>query len=84
MLMNKARMCLLRAAVGFGASLEDKKTIYITFIRSILEQSAVVWGSSLLVQNAFDLERCQKNSLRLIDSQYMEYEKSLKKFNLLK
>ena len=86
MLVKKAnaRMCLLRTAVAFGASTEDKKIIYITFIRSILEQSAVVWGSSLSVQNINDLERCQKNSLRLIDSHYSDYEKSLSKLNLRK
>ena len=41
MLVKKAitRMCLLRAAVACGASTEDKKAIYIKFIRSILEQS---------------------------------------------
>ena len=81
MLVKKAitRMCLLRAAVAFGASTEDKNTINITFIRNILEQSAVVWGSILLVQNTTDLKCCQKNALRIIDLQYIKYKKSLKK-----
>ena len=72
-------MCLLPAAVEFGASIEDKKTIYITFIRNILEQSAVVWGS---VQTSAHLERCQRNSVRLIDTQYTDYETSLSKLKL--
>ena len=74
-------MCLLRTAVEFGASIEDKKTIDITFIRNILEQSAVVWGS---VQNSAHLERCQRNSVRLIDTQYTDYETSLSKLKLSK
>ena len=37
-----ARMALLRKVASFGAPLEDLKTIYVLFIRSILEQSATV------------------------------------------
>ena len=43
-LVKKAnmRMQLLRKVASFGASKEDLKDIYVLFIRSILEQSAVV------------------------------------------
>ena len=37
-----ARMVLLRKLSEFGAPREDMKTIYIAYIRSILEQSCVV------------------------------------------
>ena len=42
-----AKMELLRKVASFGAKVKDLKTIYILFIRSQLEQSAVVWSSSL-------------------------------------
>ena len=43
-LVKKAfrRMQLLNAAAGFTNSRQDLKSIYLTFIRSVLEQSAVV------------------------------------------
>ena len=45
---------------SFGLSREEMKNIYILFIRSILEQSATVWHSSLTLQNKKDLETVQK------------------------
>ena len=69
-------MCSIQCTVAFGASTEDKKQNYVTFIGSFLDQSADVWGSSWSVQNARDLERCQKNALQLIDSQYSGYKTS--------
>ena len=61
-----ARMALLRKVASFGAPLEDLKTIYVLFIRSILEQSATVWHSSLSEENIKDLERVQKSAIRII------------------
>ena len=40
-------MTLLNAAAGFTSARNDLKNIYLTFIRSVVEQSAVVWHSSL-------------------------------------
>ena len=57
---SNARMELLRKVAGFSTSIEEKKNIYILYIRSILEQSSVVWHSSLTSENAEDLERVQK------------------------
>ena len=55
------------------------KNIYILFVRSILEQSATVWHSSLTLQNREDLVRVQKLAVRLIlENQYKGYKKSLK------
>ena len=54
-------MRLLHKMSEFGAPTEDLKGIYIAYIRSILEQSAVVWHASLTVQNIEDLERIPKS-----------------------
>jgi hypothetical protein len=40
-------MELLRKVASFGTNMEEKRNIYILLIRSILEQSCVVWHSSL-------------------------------------
>ena len=41
------RLQLLNATATFTKNRKDLKDIYLTFVRSILEQSAVVWHSSL-------------------------------------
>ena len=41
------RMELLRKVASFGTNVEEKRNIYILFIRSVLEQSCVVRHSSL-------------------------------------
>ena len=57
--------------------------IYILYIRSILEQSCVVWHSSLTEENVLDLERVQKAVIRLIlGEKYKNYEDGLLKVNL--
>ena len=78
-----AKMELLRKVASFGAKVEDLKTIYILFIRSQLEQSAVVWSSSLTEQNKADLERVQRSALKIIlGSKYESYKKALVKLNI--
>ena len=79
-LVQKAnmKMTLLQKVASFGASREDLKQIYITFIRSQLEQSCVVWNSSLSEKNCSDLERVQKSAIKIIMGQhYKSYEDSL-------
>ena len=61
-----ARMEILRRVSSFGAPIQDLKEISILFIKSLLEQSATVWHSSLTKENAEDLERVQKIALRII------------------
>ena len=61
-----SRIELLRKVAEFTKSIEDKREIYILHIRSILEQSCVVWHSSLTEENLLDLERVQKASIKLI------------------
>ena len=52
-------------------------------MRSQLEQSAVVWSSSLTDQNRADLERVQRSALKVIlGSKYESYKKALNTLNL--
>ena len=84
-LVKKAygRLELLRRVANFSTSEVDKKIIYIQYIRSILEQSCVVWHSSLTQENSDDLERVQKCALRIIlGNLYKDYENGLKLIGL--
>ena len=55
---------LLRKVASFGTPQDDLKTIYILFIRSILEQS-----------NYSDLERVQKSAIKVIlQDEYKGYK----------
>ena len=67
-LVKKAykRMQLLRKVSKFTVSKDERKHIYVLYIRSILEQSCVVWHSSLTQENSEDLERVQKAAVRII------------------
>ena len=84
-LVKKAskRMQLLFRASKFTTSRKDLKDIYVTFVRSILENSSVVWHSSLTQNNSRALERIQKMAVKVImGSHYQTYKKSLKILNL--
>ena len=73
-----ARMRMLHKLVEFNVPLEDLITIYILYIRSVLEQSCQVWHSSLTFENLTDIERVQKNALRIILKQdYQTYAQAL-------
>ena len=75
---SNARMELLRRVASFGTSIEDLKIIYFLFVRSQLEQSAVVWHSSLTEENRNDLERVQKSAVKIIlGERYRNYENGL-------
>ena len=78
-----ARLQLLVKVASFNPPIEDLKLIYTSFIRSLLEQSCVVWHTSLSKENANDLERVQKTSMKIIfGEQYKGYRKSLNTLNL--
>ena len=67
----------------FGANQTDLIDIYIKFIRSVLEYSCVVWGSSLTKENKQDLERVQKTAVRIIlGTNYKTYKQSLEVLQL--
>ena len=53
--------------------------IYILYIRSIVEQYATVWHSSITVGEKNDLERTQKVALKIIlGNSYTSYTDALK------
>ena len=84
-LIQKAnsKMRLLHKLVGFGIDKEDLKIIYILYIRSHLEQSCQVWHSSLTLENITDLERVQKNALKIIlQEEYSNYAHALEVLGL--
>ena len=71
-------MELLRRVASFGTPVEDLKTIYTLFIRSLVEQSATVWHSSLTQDNITDLERVQKTAVKVIlQENYKGYHRGL-------
>ena len=75
------RMCLLGKVASFKPSRKDLKLIYIQYVRSILEQSCVVWHGSLTAENKVDLERVQKNALIIIlRNDYTHYKRSISRF----
>ena len=76
-------MQMLHHLVKYGVPHEDLVLIYILFIRSLLEQSAVVWHSGLTEENRTDLERVQKTCLKIIfGDAYINYESALTKAGL--
>ena len=52
-----ARMQLLTKIWSFGSTNEEMVHLWKVYCLSILEQSCVVWGSSLTLENKNDLER---------------------------
>ena len=58
---------------------------WILFCRSVLEQSCVLWHSSLTQENSDDLERTQKTFIKLLlKEEYKEYDEALLKLNFEK
>ena len=73
----------IKKGFQFWGPHQDLKEIYILFVRCLLEQSATVWHSLLTKENTEDLERVQKNALRIIlKDQYQTYKKALVKLGL--
>ena len=71
-------MQILRIASSFNPSLADLKIIYVSYVRSLLEQSCTIWHSSLSGENSDDLERVQKSALKIIlKDNYKNYTNAL-------
>ena len=66
----------MRMLHKFSVPMEDLITIFILYyIRSVLKQSCQVWHSSLTFENLTDIERVQKNALKiLLKDNYISYE----------
>ena len=77
------RMSFLHKSSKFTTNKQDLKKIYVLQVRSKLEQSAVVWHSSLTQKCKNQLERVQKSALRVIlGPRYTTYSDALEKLNL--
>ena len=78
-----ARMAILRKLSSFQAPENDMKQVYISYKRSLVEQSSNVWHSSLTNENEVDLERIQKIALKIIlNDKYKSYENALNMLEL--
>ena len=76
-------MQLLRSVSSFGSSIPEMVHLWKLFCLSVLEQSCVVWGSSLTEENKQDLERTQKSFAKLVlKEKYEDYTSALLKLNL--
>ena len=77
------RMLLLSRAAAYTSNSHDLKRVYLTYIRSHLDQSAVVWHSSLTIKNRNDIERVQKVAVRIIlGKNFRNYNDGLKILHL--
>ena len=77
------RMLMLHAASKFTSDKQVLKQIYYSRIRCKLDQSAVVWNSSLTQKNVSDLERVQKSALRIIcGKNYESYSDTLSELGM--
>jgi hypothetical protein len=72
------RMIILKNLFSFNVPIVDLVEIYTLYIRSVVEQCAVVWHSSLKTGEQVDLERVQKVALRVIlKENYTSYSEAL-------
>ena len=76
-------MRLLHAASKFTRKSNDLKQIYTMFVRSRLETAVAVWHSGLTMEQTANIERVQKQSMRVIfKKQYSSYQNALKLMKL--
>ena len=74
-----SRMIIIKKLVQFAVPLEELVEIYTLYIRSVAEQSAVVWHSSITKGEQRDIERIQKVALRvMLGERYSSYTEALK------
>ena len=77
------RMIILERLYEFNLPVEEMVNVYTLFIRSVVEQSCVVWHSALSEDDHTAIERVQKAALRIIlDSEYTDYSSALFLTNL--
>ena len=76
-------MIILKRLYNFNLPKCQMVQIYVLYIRSITEQSSVVWSSSITEVEACALERIQKVALKIIyQNEYISYQNALSKANL--
>ena len=72
------RMIILHNLFDFSLPVHELVNIYILYIRSVLESSAVVWHSSITKLEESQIERVQKTALKIIlADQYEDYPSAL-------
>ena len=72
------RMMILKKLYSFNVPTENMVNIYVLYIRSVVEQSSVVWSSSITQGQEYDLEKVQKVAPRIIfNGNYESYEDAL-------
>ena len=72
-------MIILRNLYKFDVPVAELIQIYILYIRSVVEQSAVLWHNSITAGEQNDIERVQKVALKIIlKDNYVGYEEALK------
>ena len=59
-------MILLQNLYQFNMPIIEMLDIYILYVRSVVEQSAVVWNTSITQEECVEIERIQKVALRII------------------
>ena len=85
MLTRKAymRMTILKKLIQFEVPVYELVQIYILYIRSVVEQYATVWHSSITSGEKNDLERTQKVALKIIfGNSYTTYRDALQSAGL--
>ena len=76
-------MIILYNLFEFRLPVEEMVNIYILYIRSVLESSAVVWHSSITKAEEMQIERVQKTALKIIlASEYESYTTALDRSGL--
>ena len=76
-------MLILHRLYSFKIDVSELVTIYILYIRSILEFSCQVWHFDITEEESMDLERVQKVALKIIlQEDYLTYEDTLESLNL--
>ena len=76
-------MAILRNLNSFHVPVVELVNIYCLYIRSVAEQSCVVWSSSITAGEDYDLERIQRVALRIIlKENYINYANALYLTNL--
>ena len=69
------RMTILRKLSNFNVPTKDLLHIYKLYVRSVLEQSSVVWSASITSDEMEAFERTQRISLKIVYKQdYKSYE----------
>ena len=72
------RMIILQKLYEFNLPTEEMLSIYILFIRCMVEYCCVVWHSSITVEEGSSIERVQKTALRIIlRENYTDYSSAL-------